>query len=449
MLEIFSPYRDWLKLTSSRPNFYNLLGLQELETDRDAIDRAAAAVLAKVRKIQPGQQAATWVSLLKEIEQARDCLLDPVEREKYNATLQAVTSPQENSPVNATIVTVPSSEANNLLPKIADAIIVAKPNERGLAEASIAEPKPSLPSIRAPRGRTNRKSVFYNVVRLLFLSTVIAVGWYGYQNKETVLAWVQEKTAKSNTAPEIETKEQTNSRDRSAIESAPSKQTIPSTSKSAIPQASEKKPIKPVVPPTTSGGNNSASIEHPSASTITEEELAAQLKAKQKEFEKAQLAIIQLLRKKQTVKAKEGIEALEDTFTEEVFEEPIDALVLLHDGVDNFWESVKDRIAQLKAGQTMTLNGHTVVIVEASPKILIIRSFGKNHRFRVDSFPHGLALRFASQQLDKNAASTFVILGAYQYVSPDGSIKQAKAYWKLAMDKGFDATSLLNLPKKW
>ncbi|MCH2401692.1 MAG: hypothetical protein MK364_21420, partial [Pirellulales bacterium] len=65
----FNPYHKWLNLDSqiTAPNYYRLLGLEDLEEDPEVIQAAAAATLARVQSCDPGSRTKRWSQLVAEV----------------------------------------------------------------------------------------------------------------------------------------------------------------------------------------------------------------------------------------------------------------------------------------------------------------------------------------------------------------------------------------------
>ena len=85
-----NPYAEWLGLAASitRPNHYELLGLRPFEAEPQTIEVAATAQRAKLRGAEPGYRPELWRRLADEIENARQCLIDPAQRQRYEAALR-------------------------------------------------------------------------------------------------------------------------------------------------------------------------------------------------------------------------------------------------------------------------------------------------------------------------------------------------------------------------
>jgi hypothetical protein len=85
----FNPYLRWLGIRGGDlpPDHYRLLGLEPLESDPDVIATAADRQMAHVRKYQNGPHSALSQQLLNELATAKLCLLDPIRKASYDATL--------------------------------------------------------------------------------------------------------------------------------------------------------------------------------------------------------------------------------------------------------------------------------------------------------------------------------------------------------------------------
>jgi hypothetical protein len=106
----FDPYHKWLGIppkdsANGGPNLYRLLGIELFEHDPDVIENAADQRMRHVRSFQVGQHAAESQALLNEIAAARVRLLDPRQRQVYDATL-ATTAPLSKTP-QASVVPIP------------------------------------------------------------------------------------------------------------------------------------------------------------------------------------------------------------------------------------------------------------------------------------------------------------------------------------------------------
>lgn len=93
---MFDPYHKWLGIPEKLrpPTHYQLLGIGDEEDDRDVIQAAAMRQIAYVRNFQTGPHGDDATRLLNEIATACTCLVDPVKRAAYNATLRPAAAAQ-------------------------------------------------------------------------------------------------------------------------------------------------------------------------------------------------------------------------------------------------------------------------------------------------------------------------------------------------------------------
>ena len=87
---MFDPYLQWLEIPKSqRPiTYYRLLNLDASHTAADAVDAAAEAAAERVREHEVSPRGEAAARLLKEIEQARLVLRNPIKRWEYDERLR-------------------------------------------------------------------------------------------------------------------------------------------------------------------------------------------------------------------------------------------------------------------------------------------------------------------------------------------------------------------------
>ncbi|MBC8350793.1 MAG: hypothetical protein H8E66_02325 [Planctomycetes bacterium] len=105
MTDNFNPYAEWLGLVASTtpPNHYQLLGIDESVTGASEIASAADQAMTRVRACKPGLNAAAWAQLLDQISAAKTTLTDPAQRRSYDQLLAAPT-PATAAPVNPNLL---------------------------------------------------------------------------------------------------------------------------------------------------------------------------------------------------------------------------------------------------------------------------------------------------------------------------------------------------------
>ena len=90
MPDEFDPYQQWLGIAKHEqpPNHYRLLGVGTLMEDRDAIGNAADRQMNFVRTFQLGQHRELSQKILRELAEAKICLLNPASKIAYDAALR-------------------------------------------------------------------------------------------------------------------------------------------------------------------------------------------------------------------------------------------------------------------------------------------------------------------------------------------------------------------------
>ncbi len=121
--DALNPYRQWLELDTdaSSLNHYELLGLPLYENDADKILHAADRALARVRSHRPGTHAAAWSKLLDELAQAKKCLRDAKQKNRYDAALRAqqhTPSADDHKTTKGTNTGAPEIAAVNQMPDL-------------------------------------------------------------------------------------------------------------------------------------------------------------------------------------------------------------------------------------------------------------------------------------------------------------------------------------------
>ncbi|GEM_PF-6427428 len=91
MSQTFDPFQQWLGIPpKQRPiDFYTLLGLRIFENDSKLISQAADLRRAMVERFLSGSHPDEARRILKLIEDAKACLLDPSRRRQYDERLRA------------------------------------------------------------------------------------------------------------------------------------------------------------------------------------------------------------------------------------------------------------------------------------------------------------------------------------------------------------------------
>ena len=90
MSEEFDPYKTWLDIENKTASttYYKMLGLPELEDNKDRIIAAADKAIRKLRSQKPGEHAAEWSKILDELQEIKALLLDDRKKDAYDDDLR-------------------------------------------------------------------------------------------------------------------------------------------------------------------------------------------------------------------------------------------------------------------------------------------------------------------------------------------------------------------------
>jgi hypothetical protein len=112
----FDPYLEWLQIPRDRrpPDYYDLLGLSDFESDEERIRAAGLARTSQVRRYQLGRHAEDALRLISELSAAFDCLTTPERKLQYDADLRTRLMPQAD--VAAEALATPAIEIRTTAP---------------------------------------------------------------------------------------------------------------------------------------------------------------------------------------------------------------------------------------------------------------------------------------------------------------------------------------------
>ncbi len=130
MSESFDPYHKLLGISKrdQPPTCYRLLGIDDLEADRDVIDAAANRQMAYLQGCCNGAHAASAEHLMNEVSWARLRLLNPQSKSDYDAQLQ--TSQPQQSAATTPVAQTRADEASILETPILTSPVIATPQVR-------------------------------------------------------------------------------------------------------------------------------------------------------------------------------------------------------------------------------------------------------------------------------------------------------------------------------
>jgi len=136
MSDEFDPYQQWLGIAKHEQpaNYYRLLGVGTLMEDREAIGNAADRQMNFVRTFQLGQHREASQKILRELAEAKLCLLNPETKAAYDAELR-----QQQTAAPATAVAPPPAPPTQTPPVTPPPAAPVTP--KPLSDIPLVEPK--------------------------------------------------------------------------------------------------------------------------------------------------------------------------------------------------------------------------------------------------------------------------------------------------------------------
>lgn len=188
MADKLNPYSEWLEIPAEQQpvDYYGLLGLERFSGDEAAIRAAAAQQVAKVKANARKEQARTGQRILKEIQDAESCLLDPNKRSRYDAKLQQMLAAKQGQQ---------SQSAGAARPQVVKA--AARPQEPAESGFPAADPHPSAVSM------LKKKTPWYQhpAVFVLAIVALVAIVVFAVYPEEGSQPTAQRKTKEPPAQP--------------------------------------------------------------------------------------------------------------------------------------------------------------------------------------------------------------------------------------------------------
>jgi len=107
-----------------------------------------------------------------------------------------------------------------------------------------------------------------------------------------------------------------------------------------------------------------------------------------------------------------------------------------------FWEGMRQSVAQLGAAEELVLKTTRVAVVDSSREVLVVRAAGQNRSWRIENMPMSITMAIFNKSFRKDATSK-VLLGTFLAVDPDGDRAYARQLWREAAQQGFDLGDLM------
>jgi hypothetical protein len=134
-----------------------------------------------------------------------------------------------------------------------------------------------------------------------------------------------------------------------------------------------------------------------------------------------------------------AIAALAQTPEEEAEVARLDTLI---GNLREFWKTMAQVASGLQPAQEFTVSGVPVIIVEAGPTQITLRSEGRNQTFAIKSLPRPLVDALVQTSLAANAANK-VLYGTFLAFDPQGDRQLARRVWQQAIAGGQEIKDLL------
>jgi len=177
----FDPYQEWLGIDPNNgpPNHYQLLGLNNFESDAQAIRDAADHRMSQIRRFQTGPRGMRTQRILNELAAAKLCLLDVRMKVTYDAVIQGQTSALRDRDLDE------RWHADELLPPTVGGgeptaappppPVATKPNDSGPIVAPAIDAEPRLPARKPAKVHPPTSWWKHPIVMVVAATLVVAV----------------------------------------------------------------------------------------------------------------------------------------------------------------------------------------------------------------------------------------------------------------------------------
>lgn len=431
MAEPFNPYREWLGVTSIEdlPNRYELLGLEPFTADAAQITLAADTAMARVRRVKPGDRAAEWSRILDELARAKQCLLDPGEKEAYDDALRMqashgmwakkppspATGADETPTARTAVPREPIPDGGRsvwMIPVIACLVVVMlglaglliyKLQRQGDSMAEILQPIGPAQGGAPSRDTATRAPQIHPAVTPTPTNNQPRVA-IAHAPQPSALA---DRYASSQPGPA------TNRFSRDASRTArPSER----TRTAHAPQPPVQSPTPPAVP----------AIDRTKAEAF----------ARAVEETRAAFAARDLAAARQSLTTATANSQTSDDAVK------LERLQLMFDSLTQFWDGVRAAMAQFQQAEELSHRDRQFIVSESGRDHLVLKTAGQVRKFHATELPSWLVMLIADRNFGKDAGSK-AIVATFLAVDPYGNRAAARRYWVEAAQAGFDCAKLL------
>lgn len=425
-----NPYQTWLGLSvAGRPDCYTLLGLPLYETDPSKIMVAAENALARAAIPMAPQDEPLRQTLVSEIQAARQCLLDPAQKQTYDQQLQAFY--QSQTPASSA---PQATEAPAAIPIAAPVAVSAAPvvsptetvNPQVKSELR-GVPKSAAATARY-RARSSSLSFYGGVVALLLLAGAAGGVYYYVASQQPP----QQTAQDSSTPPPDE-----------APQAAPATEPTPDPDSAAGNTPSGERPSADELANSIGGlgdpdqamaamDDGDAMSASPPEATAEEQQLLQQAieaawgAINQQSYGEASVALDQVRGLPKTVQGESQFAAT-DQFVQDLMA---------------FQKGLNDGIQSLSEGEQLLVGSTPLTIHSLPSNRVVIRVAGQSRGYERDKLPEGLKRAIALSRITADDARKKRIEASYLLLSPLAESDYVRDLWVKA---GADGDVLTNL----
>jgi hypothetical protein len=122
-------------------------------------------------------------------------------------------------------------------------------------------------------------------------------------------------------------------------------------------------------------------------------------------------------------------------------------LTLVGNMAQTFRTAIQESMGRLDSAEVIKISENAdAVVVESSPKKLVIRFAGDRRSYSLDDMPLGLAIKLGERVLDTSDPKTRLLKGAYVFVgkrTDNAQMQKVKTWWEEAQADGVDVSELM------
>jgi formylglycine-generating enzyme required for sulfatase activity len=195
MTDDFDPYHRWLGIPPKyQPaDHYRLLGLERFEDDAEVIVDAAERQMAHVRRYALGPNQVLSQTILNELAAAQACLMDPVQKARYDEDLRQRQTPATPRTAPSPPVPTPVIPETPITPAAAPtAPRPVKLHDTARPRPAVRKPVAAVPKVVRPQTPEQLSLWRYLVIGvpllLVLAGLLVAFGWVANRRPASTIA---------------------------------------------------------------------------------------------------------------------------------------------------------------------------------------------------------------------------------------------------------------------